>query len=66
MGLVRLGMDLFLEVHARRDGGHIDAFAVHVELPAMIDAADAILFVATDEERRATVRAAMVHDTHAA
>ena len=64
--LIRFGMDLVLEVHAGGDGRHVDALAVDVELPAMIDAAYAVFFVAADEQRRAAMWAAMVHDAYAA
>ena len=59
---VRLGADLVLEVLMRRHVRHVEAVAGHVEFPAVIDAADPALLVAAQEQRRAAVRAAMIHD----
>ena len=57
---VRLGLDLVLEILVRRHVRHVEAVAVHVELPAVIDAAEAVIFVAPIEQGGAAVRAAMV------
>src|SRR5262245_61031038 len=59
--LVRLGPHLLFEILVRRNARHVDAAAGNVELPAVIDAAQAILFIACEEQRSAAVRAAMVH-----
>ncbi len=37
--------------------GHVDAAAVDVELPAVVDAAQSFFFIAAEEQRRAAVRA---------
>ena len=37
--------------------GHVDAVAADVELPAVVDAANALFLVATEEQRRAAMRA---------
>ena len=63
--LVGLGLDLLLEAR-RRQARHVDAVAGDVELPAVVDAADAAFLVAAEEQRRAAVRAAVVHDADAA
>ncbi len=60
--LVGLGPDLFLVVLMRRRVRHVDAIAVHVEFPAVIDAAEAVLLVAAEEQRGAAMRAAVIHD----
>ena len=57
---------LVLEVFFRRHVGHFDAAAVDVELPAVVDAAQAAILVAAEEQAGAAVRAAVVHDAHAA
>ena len=44
----------------------IDAIAVHVELPAVIDAADAALLIAAPEQVGAPVRAVGIQNAHAA
>ena len=54
------------EVLVRRQVGHLQAIAGGVELPAVIDAAQAALFIATEEQRGAAVRAAMIEDADAA
>ena len=64
--LVGLCLDLVLEALRRRDVRHLEAVAFHVELPAVIDAADAARLVAAEEQRRAAMRAAMVHHADAA
>ena len=53
-------MDLVLEVVLRRLVQHVDAVAGHVELPAVIDAAQAALLVAAEVQRDAAVRAELV------
>ena len=58
---VRLGADPVLEVLLRRHVRHIDALAGDVEFPAVIDAAQPVRLVAAEKQRRAAVRAAMVH-----
>jgi len=55
------GLDLCLEVRLGWFVGHVDAVAVGVEFPAVIDAAQAALFVAPEKQRGATVRAVLVH-----
>ena len=59
--LIGLGVHLLSEVLFRRHVGHVDAVAIGVELPAVIDAAEATRLVPSIEQRRAAVRAAMVH-----
>ena len=39
------------------DIGDVDAFAVNIEFPAMVDAADSALFIAAEKQRRQAVRA---------
>ena len=56
VGRIRLDADAFLEVAVGRLAGHVDALAGGVELPAVVDAAQAALLVATEEQRRAAVR----------
>ena len=63
--LVGLRVHLFAEILLRRQVRHVDAVALGVELPAVVDAANAALLVPPVEQRRAAMRAAMVHDTHA-
>src|SRR5579859_1615160 len=62
---VRFGADLVLEILMRRHIGHVDTSAGRIEFPAVIDAADATLLVAAEEQRRAAVRAPMIHDPDA-
>ena len=45
---------------------HVDALAVDVELPAVVDAAQAVLVVAAEEHRRAAVRAVRIDQADAA
>jgi hypothetical protein len=54
------------EILVGRQARHIHAIARHIELPAVIDAAQAALLVAAEKQRRAAVRTAMVHDADAA
>src|SRR6185312_7108337 len=63
--LVSFGADLLLEVLRGRHVRHFEAAAFDVELPAVIDAADAILLVAAQEQRSATMRALMIEDADA-
>jgi hypothetical protein len=58
-------MHLVLEVLVRWHVRHVEAVAFSVELPAVIDAADAALLVAPEEQRCATMRAAVIHDADA-
>ena len=46
--------------------GHVQAIAVHVVFPAVIDTTNSALFIAAKEERGAAVRAAVIHDADAA
>jgi hypothetical protein len=50
------------EIVGRNDVRNINAFAVNVEFPAVIDAADATLLVAAKEQRRQLVRAIGPYD----
>src|SRR6202011_674673 len=50
----------------RRDVRHLQAVAVNIELPAVIDAAHAARLVAAEEQRGAAVRATLVHHADAA
>ena len=59
-------MDLFLEVLVHRHVGHFHAVATHVELPAVVHAADAAFLVAPKEQRSTAVRAAVIEDAYAA
>ena len=58
--LIGLGLDLLHEAR-RRHARHVHTVAGNVELPAVIDAANAPLLVASQEQRGTAVRAAMVH-----
>src|SRR2546428_11524164 len=44
----------------------VNALAVHVELPAVVDAAQTVFFVSAKEERRATMRAISIETTDTA
>src|SRR5262252_4352629 len=46
----------------RRRVGHVYAIARRIVFPAVIDAANAVLFIAPEKQRRAAMRAAVVHD----
>src|ERR1041385_7285379 len=59
-------MELVAESTGRRLARHIDALPVHVELPAVVDAAETTLCVAAEEEGGATVRAVYVDEADAA
>ena len=61
-GRIGFGPHLAPEVGLGRLVRHLDAVAVHVELPAVIDAAQAALLVAGEMERGAPVRAFLVED----
>ena len=54
------GADLRPERALRRLAGHVDADAVAVELPAVVHAAEPLLLVAAEEERRPAVRAVVL------
>src|SRR5262249_46376490 len=56
---------LVLEILRRRHARHVDAVSGYVELPAVIDAAQAALLVAAEKQRCATVRAAVVEHPNA-
>ena len=58
--LVGLGLHLLLEAR-RRQARHVDAVARNVELPAVIDAANALFLVAPEEQRCAAMRTAVIH-----
>jgi hypothetical protein len=58
-------LHLLAEILIGRDVRHLQAVAVGVELPAVVDAAQATLLVAAEEQRRTAVRAAMVEDADA-
>jgi hypothetical protein len=55
-------VDEVLEVALGRHAWHVDAIALGVEFPAVIDAAQTVPLVAAEEQRGAAVRAFMVHD----
>src|ERR1700722_11157707 len=57
MGGVRADLHLRLEERVRRLRRHVDAGAVAIELPAVVNAPQAALFVAAEEHRRAAMRA---------
>ena len=58
---VGAGLDLVLERLALWRVRHVDAVARDVKLPAVVDAANAALFVPAKEQRCAPVRAVLVH-----
>ena len=60
--LVALRLDPLGERLVGGNVRHVDAVAVDVELPAVVGAADALVLVAPEEQRRAAVRAAMIED----
>ena len=60
------GLDLVLERLALRRVRQVRALAGDVEFPGVIDAAQAILLVAAEEQRRPAVRAEGVEQTHPA
>jgi hypothetical protein len=59
---IGLELDLLAEAALRGFRGHLNALAVHVVLPAVVRAADAVLLVAAEVERHATVRAELVDE----
>src|SRR5262249_16749976 len=63
---VSLGLDLVLVILVLRCIRHVDAITRCVELPAMIDAADAPFLIAPEEQGGAAMRAAVVHDPDSA
>ena len=62
---IGLGADLVTELLMRRQVGHLEARAVGVVLPAVIDAAQPAVLVAAEEQRGGAVRAAVVEDSDA-
>jgi hypothetical protein len=60
--LVGLGFDFLRVVLTRRCVRHIDTITRGVELPAVIDAADAVLLVAPEEQGGAAMWAAVIQD----
>ena len=64
--LVRRDVHLVLEVAGGRLVGHLDAVAVHVELPAVVGAAQPARLVPAEEEARAPVRAPLLRERHVA
>src|SRR5262249_36056000 len=58
--------NLRLEVALCRLGGHVDALATDVELPAVIDATEAILLIAAEEHRGGTLRAGVLDEADGA
>jgi len=64
-GWVRGDADLVFEVGGLRLRRHVRAAAFNVELPAVVDAADAVFFVASPEEAGAAVRARGLHEADA-
>ena len=54
-------LHLLAEGAARRLGGHVDAIALHVEFPAVIEAAQAALFIAPEEEGGLAMGALLGH-----
>src|SRR5712691_7510157 len=58
--------DPVLEVALRWLGRHVDAAAIEVVFPAVVDAAQSALLVAAKEERGAAVRAILLHQPDAA
>src|SRR5712691_3849500 len=65
-GRVRLDVNLVFEVALGRLAGHVYAGALGVELPAVVDAAQATLFVSAEKERRAAVRTEGADDANLA
>ena len=57
---------LVLEVALGGLGRHVDAVAVHVELPAVVDAAEAVLLVPAEEEAGPPVGAEVVEQANVA
>ena len=63
---IRDGSDLVLEIALGRLVRHVETAPGDVELPAVVDAAQAMLFVAPEEQRCAPVRAVQAQDARAA
>ena len=63
---VGLDLDLVLEVALGGLRRHVDAFTVHVELPAVVYATEAGLLVAAEKEAGSTVRAVVVDEADVA
>jgi hypothetical protein len=61
-GRISLGLDLVLEGRVAGFSRHIDAVAVHVELPAVIDATQPTFFIATKEHPRPAMWAERIND----
>src|SRR5207248_9162329 len=61
-GLVGLRLDMPLEIGIAGNVRRIDAIAVGVVFPAVINAANTVLLVAPQKERGTAMRAFMVHD----
>ena len=63
----RIGFDadLVLGVEVGIGGGHVDAASLHVELPAVVDAANTARLVAPEPEVGAAVRAMLIDDADA-
>ena len=59
-------LDLVVDLGARRLGRHVEAVAVDVEFPAVIEAAQAAFFVAAQHQRGAAVRTVFVQHAKAA
>ena len=59
---VGLGFYLLPEVLVGRQVGHVDAVAIGVELPAVVDAADAAVLIPAIEQGGTAVWVAAVHD----
>src|SRR5439155_206073 len=55
--------DLRLEVAFRRLRRHVEALAGDVELPAVVDAAEAFFFIAAEEERRTPMGAGVLDES---
>ncbi len=62
---VRLELHLGLEGLALWHIGHIDAVAMHIELPAVVHAAQSTLFIAAKEQGRAAMGAIGIHQARA-
>jgi len=59
---IRFGAHLILEILMLGQVRHVGAASVGIELPAVVDAADAAFLVAAEEQRGAAMRAAVIHD----
>src|SRR5215207_6141937 len=63
---IRFGFDARLKVVIARLARKVDAVTFDVELPAVIDAAQPGLLIASQEQRRRAVRALLTEETDAA